>query len=102
MHRVEPGGVDRSYGIYVAQIAGMPKPLISRAREILSDLERNGHAPPAPAAQPSLPLLDDPAPSEVELKLRELDVLSLTPIEALTLLFELKQLAGSDSDEGEN
>ena len=102
LHRVEPGGVDRSYGIYVAQIAGMPKPLISRAREILSDLERNGHAPPAPAAQPSLPLLDDPAPSEVELKLRELDVLSLTPIEALTLLFELKQLAGSDSDEGEN
>src|SRR6185436_19620041 len=39
LHRVVPGGADRSYGIYVAQLAGMPKPLIKRAKEILRDLE---------------------------------------------------------------
>jgi DNA mismatch repair protein MutS len=97
LHKIEPGGVDRSYGIYVAQIAGMPKPVISRAREILADLEQERGRPAAhhtpvqqPDLQPALFASDDPGP--IEQRLREVDVLGLTPIEAINLLFELKSL----------
>ncbi len=97
LHKLEPGSTDRSYGIHVAQIAGLPKPVIHRAREILADLERDRGAPrisaePAPAA-PSSP---EPSLSEVEQRLQHTDVLSLSPIEALNLLYELKALIGRD------
>lgn len=102
LHKVEPGGADRSYGIYVAQIAGMPKPVIARAREILAELERarssaTPHSDPSPAA-PQLPLFAASQPSEVERRLRAVDVLALTPIEAITLLFELQTLAKQGDD----
>ncbi len=44
LHKIVPGGVDRSYGIHVAKLAGLPKPVIHRAQEILSDLEGEGGA----------------------------------------------------------
>jgi len=90
LHQIIPGGADRSYGIHVAQLAGLPRPIINRATEILAHLER--HAPQA-TKQPShlglaqqLALFPETSPLVEELK--ELDVSSLTPLEAMTKLYE--------------
>ncbi len=96
LHKIVPGGVDRSYGIHVAQLAGVPGKVLKRASEILLDLERDGRAPKVsgksagPAAQ--LPLFA--GESVVEGKLKELDIDSMTPLEALNTLYELKRGAG--------
>ena len=88
LHKIVPGGADRSYGIHVAQLAGLPSPVIQRANEIMSQLEHSsGKAVkinPNAARQVALfpetnPLLDE---------LKELDINSLSPIEALNKLFE--------------
>jgi DNA mismatch repair protein MutS len=88
LHQIIPGGADRSYGIHVAQLAGLPRPVIQRATEILKELEKSsGQAiriNPQAAQQAALfpetnPLLDE---------LNSLDVNSLSPIEALNKLFE--------------
>lgn len=88
LHRIVPGGADRSYGIHVAQLAGLPNPVIQRASEIMAELERtSGKAisvNPTIARQVALfpetnPLLDE---------LRNLDINTLSPIEALNKLFE--------------
>ena len=88
LHKIIPGGADRSYGIHVAQLAGLPRPVIQRANEIMAELEKSsGRAVrinPMAAQQVALfpetnPLLDE---------LKSLDVNSLSPIEALNRLFE--------------
>ncbi|HKY55843.1 MAG TPA: DNA mismatch repair protein MutS, partial [Anaerolineales bacterium] len=88
LHKIVPGGADRSYGIHVAQLAGLPAPVIQRATEIMAELEKtSGRAvklDPHAAQQAMLfpessPLLDE---------LKELDVNALSPIEALNKLFE--------------
>ncbi|MBI5963261.1 MAG: DNA mismatch repair protein MutS [Chloroflexi bacterium] len=88
LHKIIPGGADRSYGIHVAQLAGLPAPVIGRANEIMAELEKtSGRAVrinPQAAQQEMLfpetsPLLDE---------LKKLDVNSLSPIEALNKLFE--------------
>ncbi len=88
LHKIIPGGADRSYGIHVAQLAGLPAPVIQRANEIMAELEKSsGRAVkinPNAAQQAALfpetnPLLDE---------IHELDVNSLSPIEALNKLFE--------------
>lgn len=93
LHKIEAGGTDKSYGVHVAEIAGLPKPVISRAREILAELEQSRTTPrAAKSEEPQLPLFAESVPSEVEDRLRNVDVMSLTPIEAMNLLFELKSL----------
>ncbi len=91
LHKIIPGGADRSYGIHVAQMAGLPRPVIPRANEIMSQLEKtSGRAvriEPHAAQQAALfpetsPLLDE---------LKEVDINALSPIEALNKLFEWKQ-----------
>lgn len=95
LHRVVPGGADRSYGIHVARLAGIPRAVTRRAEEILRELERQGRRgtrrqePRVEVIQ--LSLLGEPNPVVEELK--SLDVLSLTPIEAIGKLFELQQKA---------
>jgi len=89
LHKVGPGGTDRSYGIQVARLAGLPKAVIARAREILADLSENPGAlvpgQPEPGQQLGLfPHTADPVLKE----LGALDVSSLTPLEALNLLAE--------------
>ena len=88
LHKIVPGGADRSYGIHVAQLAGLPRPVIARASEIMAELEKtSGRAvkiDPHAAQQAALfpetsPLLDE---------LKEIDVNALSPIEALNKLFE--------------
>jgi DNA mismatch repair protein MutS len=93
LHRIVPGGADRSYGIHVAALAGMPAPVIERARQVLTALEKvaaNGSRPGRRSGPvPQLPLLEG-LPSEVEAELAALDVDGLTPLQALTKLYELK------------
>jgi DNA mismatch repair protein MutS len=88
LHKIIPGGADRSYGIHVAQLAGLPRPVIQRATEIMAELEKssgqairiNPHAAQQVALFPETnPLLDE---------LDGMDVNSLSPIEALNKLFE--------------
>jgi len=88
LHKIISGGADRSYGIHVAQLAGLPSPVISRANEIMEQLEKtSGRAvkiDPHAAQQVALfpetnPLLDE---------LKDLDINGLSPIEALNKLFE--------------
>jgi DNA mismatch repair protein MutS len=95
-HRVLPGGADRSYGIHVARMAGVPHSVLGRAQEILSDLEQE--SPPAPVTavrserlQMTLFELETP---EVVRELSRVDVNALTPIEALRLLDEWKRKFG--------
>ena len=93
LHRIVPGAADRSYGVHVAQLAGLPRPITSRAQEILADLEATGAAGPrrsvAPPTMYQLPLFSrqDPILAEIE----ALDVNSLSPLDALNKLYELQQ-----------
>jgi DNA mismatch repair protein MutS len=83
LHQVVEGGADRSYGIHVAELAGLPRQVVVRARQVLSDLE--GQRPlerAEPSAQLSLPL-DHPVVAE----LKQLDLEHLSPREALEKLF---------------
>jgi DNA mismatch repair protein MutS len=106
LHRVVPGGADRSYGVHVAELAGVPRGLTRRAREILADLEqraaseavkgRQAMSSPTPDRTTMQLTLFAP-PSPVLSAIRELDVESLSPLEALTKLFELKRMADGES-----
>ena len=94
LHKVVPGGADRSYGVNVAKLAGLPRPVLRRAEQVLHELEERhlrGDAPPAP--QPNgadqLPLFSGPHP--VLTALRDLDVDAMTPLEAISTLYELKR-----------
>ncbi len=88
LHKIVPGGADRSYGIHVAQLAGLPKPVIQRANEILRELEAtSGRAVRlTPETPRQLALFPETNPLVEELK--RLDINNLTPIEALNRLYE--------------
>ncbi len=94
LRKIVPGGADRSYGIEVAQLAGVPNRVIDRARDILDELHQQGWVPAVPAA--AAPgneqiSLGDMGSAEVAEILRRTAVETLTPIEAMNLLYELKQ-----------
>ena len=95
LRKIVRGGADQSYGIEVAQLAGVPERVIRRAREILAELEREGGSPVAPtlaAAQEEEQMgFGDLGAAQVAQILRETSVETLTPIEAMNLLYELKQ-----------
>ncbi|MGN1003533.1 MAG: DNA mismatch repair protein MutS, partial [Oscillospiraceae bacterium] len=94
LRKIVPGGADQSYGIEVAQLAGVPSRVIDRARDILDELREQGWVPTAPArsapAEEQVSLLDMGS-AEVADILRRTSVETLTPIEAMNLLYELKQ-----------
>ena len=100
LRKVVPGRSDRSYGIQVARLAGLPSSVIRRAREILNGLEQDelvrGGRPTIAGAttregpQQQLGLFQAPPDDRLRERLREIDVNSLTPLQALTLLAELK------------
>ena len=94
LHRLEAGGTDRSYGIHVAQLAGLPDDVVRRARAVLQTLEGDHRVVPGPAAaaDPSqLGLFGSALPHPVVEELKGLDVNRMTPIEALNRLVELKR-----------
>jgi DNA mismatch repair protein MutS len=95
LHKIVPGGVDKSYGIHVAQLAGLPKAVLHRAREVLYELESDGkQAKPLKKKEKEaqMPLFGEK--SELEKALDNIDINSLTPLEALNKLYELKKKAG--------
>jgi DNA mismatch repair protein MutS len=87
LHRVVPGGADRSYGIHVAALAGLPSGVIARARQVLGELERQRPLEP-PELQLGLPI--ELAPDPLRKELEELQPDSLSPLEALQKLYELR------------
>ncbi|WP_195969515.1 DNA mismatch repair protein MutS [Intestinimonas butyriciproducens] len=94
LRKIVPGPADQSYGIEVAGLAGVPGRVIDRARDILSELEAEGcpaPAPAAPAADSGQVSFLDMGASEVADRLRQVDIDTLTPIEAMNLLYELKK-----------
>ena len=90
LHRIVPGGADRSYGVHVALLAGIPPSVVARAWDLLSELERDGLR--ATPRQRKLFTVDSPVVEE----LKRLDVSSMTPLEAITALYELQRRAGED------
>jgi len=96
MHAVKEGPANRSFGLQVAALAGLPKPVIENARSYLSMLEKHptpaASRPEAPVA-PQLGLFDAPRESRVENALRSIDPDALTPREALDALYRMKKLS---------
>jgi len=101
LRRLEKGGADRSYGIQVGRLAGLPAPVVARAREILRELEgahsgggqglgRRGANRPRSEPPPDQLSLFQPPESPVLERLRKLDIDQLTPLRALNLLAELQ------------
>ena len=99
LRRVEPGAADRSYGIEVAKLAGLPNEVVVRAREVLAEHESSerrltGHLTPGSSSaseHPTQLTIFTPLSQPVLEKLREVDLNRLTPLEALNLLAELKR-----------
>jgi DNA mismatch repair protein MutS len=105
MHAVKEGPANRSFGLQVAALAGLPKAVIADAKQTLAALERNPHAgPPGPATRadrPTSPQSDlftpaapDPQTAKLADAVRALDPDSLTPREALEALYRMKSLIG--------
>ena len=92
LHKIEPGGADRSYGIHVAQLAGVPRPVIHRAEELLAQLESGEFRPGTETPEPYQPVLFSDDHPIVE-ELRKLDVSGMTPLEAINKLYELQERA---------
>ena len=104
LHRIVAGGADRSYGVHVAQLAGLPRAVVNRAWEVLEELERPGSNRKSPAKrgsksesaarqmhlfQPDQPLTD---------AVMNLDIPNLTPLEAINKLYELQEKARNPED----
>jgi DNA mismatch repair protein MutS len=100
LHKIVPGGADKSYGIHVAQLAGIPRPVIHRAEEILAELEQRGDAK---ARRQAMQEIKVPAVTQMTLfsagqhplieELKQLAIDELTPIEAIGKLYELQEKA---------
>ncbi|MCH8989183.1 MAG: DNA mismatch repair protein MutS [Chloroflexi bacterium] len=94
LHKIVPGGADKSYGVHVAQLAGLPQGVINRAWEVLAELEaqsgdRRSRAKGEPAQQMAL----FNSGGKLQGLLRELDIPNLTPLEAINKLYELQKEA---------
>jgi DNA mismatch repair protein MutS len=110
LYELRRGKADRSYGIHVAELAGIPRPVTKRAGELLAQFEQRTATPggsaaaaapptPAPPAAGQQLSLFDMAPNPVVEYIKRLHINELTPIEALTRLYELQKLALSSADE---
>ncbi|HKW06294.1 MAG TPA: DNA mismatch repair protein MutS [Candidatus Dormibacteraeota bacterium] len=87
LHRVVPGGADRSYGIHVAAVAGLPSGVIARARQVLTELEQQRPLEP-PEVQLGLPM--EMSPDALRKELEAIDPATLSPLEALQKLYQLR------------
>ncbi len=105
LRKLVKGGSEHSFGIHVARMAGMPKSVITRAEQILTELEeahRKGNisnpsvkiSKPPEGVQLSLFQLDDPVLSQIRDEIANVDINSLTPLEALNKLNDIKKCIG--------
>lgn len=92
LHKVKEGAVDQSYGIHVAQLTNLPNEIIDRARVILHELESNTNEERKESTfeQPAFQLFEEEGSSDIEKDIKSLDIMNLTPIEALTKLQDLQ------------
>jgi DNA mismatch repair protein MutS len=98
LHRIVPGGADKSYGIHVARLAGIPRGVNERAKEILSQLNRYGQSKIAPPAKKSGAIqltLFQWQENEIVDEIKSLDLTSMTPLQALQLLESMQRRAAS-------
>lgn len=94
LHQIVPGGADKSYGIHVAKIAGLPEEVIRRAKEVLVDLEgRQVEVRDRQGESEQIPLFEPPE-KKLARELAEVDPNTITPIEALNLIFQWKKYLG--------
>ena len=98
LHRIVPGGADKSYGVHVARLAGLPQGVINRAWEVLADLERSsgpaksaGERRSRKTAAQQMPLFNTAQPLMDEIK--SLDIPNLTPLQAINVLYQLQEKA---------
>jgi DNA mismatch repair protein MutS len=99
LHRIVPGGTDRSYGIHVAQLAGLPRSVIARAQEVLNELE--GHPSKKGKVSRQKTSLQIPLFSQDSILVDEigrLEIDSMSPLEAITKLYELKRIVHENKD----
>ena len=89
LRKIVAGAADDSYGVEVAALAGLPQPVIDRAKRILHSLEQGA---PAPAAPKSVAAQEAPQEDLLRCAMRGLTVETMTPIEAMNALYELKKL----------
>ena len=105
LRKLVPGGSNHSFGIHVAKLAGMPRPLVRRAEEVLKQLESTRNTEGGGAHEPNTKVLDsgmqmsffqldDPALEDLRDRLLDLDIDNLTPIEALNKLHEIRKVVG--------
>lgn len=114
LHKVAPGPADKSYGIHVAKLAGMPAPLIKRANVILQQLEATADSKPAdpvaamdeqlslfvPETPPAPRPQKDPVTAPIVAELRQLNLMGMTPLDAMNLLYKWQQqLQGGGVDD---
>lgn len=96
LHKIKNGAVDKSYGIHVAKLAGMPTELLSRADEILNYYESESKNKQKRGNEDNIQLtmaFEEEKKDNLKEKLEKIDPLRLTPIEALNILYELKELS---------
>jgi DNA mismatch repair protein MutS len=102
LHKIVPGGADRSYGIHVARLAGLPRAILRRAEDILQDLERGGgkearrkamQAPMDGGGQMQMSFGSAVGPDPLREELRSLRPEEMSPLEALGVLYELHKRA---------
>jgi DNA mismatch repair protein MutS len=96
LRKIVPGGADRSYGIHVAKLAGLPPTVIARAQQVLAQLEQPDNTiegtPISSEIEPPHALLPQPHPIIEEVK--QIDLFSMTPLDALNRLADLQRRIG--------
>ena len=97
LHQIVPGGADKSYGVHVAQLAGLPQGVVNRAWEVLADLEEQSVAPSRkrgrPKGEPAQQMALFNGDQKLQGMLQELDIPNLTPLQAINKLYELQKEA---------
>lgn len=97
LRRIVPGGTDRSYGVHVARLAGLPKKVLDRAEEFLQEYDsEQGQAAPVQQAEPDN-FMGSLFTSAITEQLLSIDVMSMTPIEAMNMLYKLQDEARKES-----
>ena len=97
LRRISPGGADKSYGIQVAKLAGLPNAVMKRAEEILTSLENSAPVKSAPVQNKNPAPVQSLFVSQGLQELLKIDVQTLTPIEALNILYKLQEIAKNEA-----
>ena len=93
LHKIKDGASDKSYGIHVARLAGMPEELLSNAESILNEFEQSDKKIVKQVHQISFDLSETPKKDELKEALKDIDPINTTPLEALNILYKLKEIS---------